>query len=100
MLIDTNQIVQKTDLRLKLSQVFARITSGETLFITERGQIKAKIQPIRNKMIDRKKVLREIIGLRKQIDREFRKSGKRVWNSVEIIRKMRNERARRLWNQS
>jgi len=54
MLIDHNSLVQKTELRQNLAQILARVYKDETLFISDRGAVKAKITLIESKA-DKKK---------------------------------------------
>ncbi len=96
MLIDTDQIIQLTDLRSRLSEIIDAVYQGKTFIVTEKGKIKARIIPAQNS--NKKKRMRlfdEIIELRNKNDEYFKKS-KKVWNSVEVIRKMRNDRTRHI----
>ncbi|OGK23561.1 hypothetical protein A2954_02485 [Candidatus Roizmanbacteria bacterium RIFCSPLOWO2_01_FULL_37_12] len=95
MLIDTNQIIQLTDLRTRLSEIIDAVYQGKSFIITEKGRIKAKIIPADLTEKKRKRELfKEITELRKKNDSYFKKSKGKVWNSVEVIRKMRDDRTK------
>lgn len=96
MLIDTNQIIQLTDLRLRLSEIINAVYEGKTFIVTEKGKIRAKIIPAETVEKDRRhRLVAEINQIRRKNDHYFTKS-KKVWNSVDVIRKMRDERTRHL----
>jgi antitoxin (DNA-binding transcriptional repressor) of toxin-antitoxin stability system len=97
MLIDTKQIVPITDLRLRLTEIIDAAYAGKTFYVSERGKITAKITAAEVAEKERRlKLLKEIEKLRGEIDQRLKKSKKKVWNSVEVIRKMRQERTKHL----
>jgi prevent-host-death family protein len=97
MLIDTKQIVPITDLRLRLSKIIEAVENGSSFFIAKKGKIKAKIVSAQSDEKERRlRLFEEITQLRKKNDEYYKKS-KKVWNSVELIRKMREDRTKHLF---
>lgn len=97
MLIDTKQIIPVTDLRLRLKEILNAAYAGETFYISERGKIKVKITAVEIAEKEKRlKLLKEIEKLREEIDERLKSSKKKVWTSVEVIRKMRQERTKHL----
>ncbi|OGK10204.1 hypothetical protein A2767_02015 [Candidatus Roizmanbacteria bacterium RIFCSPHIGHO2_01_FULL_35_10] len=92
MLIDTNQIIQLTDLRSRLSEIIDAVYQGKSFIITEKGKIKARIIPTLEKSND---VFDRIEKIATRIDKHLKKKTK-VWNSVDLIRKMRQNRTKHL----
>lgn len=90
MLIDTNQIIQLTDLRLRLSEIIDAVYRGKSFIVTEKGKIKAKLIPMQEKNTE---VFTRIDQIAARIDKQLRMK-KKVWNSVELIRKMREDRTK------
>lgn len=96
MLIDTKQIIPVTQFRLRLSEIIDSVYHGHSFIISEKGKIKAKISPPEEaKQQDRRYLLEEIRKIREKNDRYYRKA-KKVWNSVDMIRKMRKERIKHI----
>lgn len=93
MLIDTNQIVQKTDLRLRLSEIIEEVyRKGKTYIIADRGSIKGKITPVSENKKAQVDLLDQINKLRQENDRYFSKTKSKGWISVKLIRKLRQNR--------
>jgi antitoxin (DNA-binding transcriptional repressor) of toxin-antitoxin stability system len=46
MLINTNQVVTKTDLRMNLAEILAAVKNGEEKIVSERGRIIARMTPV------------------------------------------------------
>lgn len=97
MLIDHNSIVQKTDLRQNFAQILSRVYKGETLFISDRGNVRAKITLVENNADKMEKVERMMKELQK-IRNQLSESGWGKEDSVAMIRKMRKERSQYLFN--
>ena len=95
MLIDTKQIIPLTQLRLRLSQIIDAVEQGRSFVITEKGKIKAKILPPEKKEEEADLMLEELKKLRKENDRYYKRA-KKVWSSVQLVRKMREERTKHL----
>jgi prevent-host-death family protein len=91
MLIDHNNLVQKTELRQNLAQILARVYKGDTLYISDRGAIKAKITLIENKVDKKKKIekmMKDLNIIRDQLaDTDFAKL-----DTTAFIRQERDKR--------
>lgn len=97
MLIDHNSIVQKTELRQNFAQILARVYKGDTLFISDRGTVKAKITLIEHK-IDKEKKIKKLMGDLKTIREQLASVDWGKEDSTAIIRKMRDERSQYLFD--
>ncbi|MDP4011317.1 MAG: type II toxin-antitoxin system prevent-host-death family antitoxin [Candidatus Roizmanbacteria bacterium] len=95
MLIDHNNLVQKTELRQNLAQILARVYKGDTLFISDRGTVKAKITLVESK-IDKKKKIKKIMKELNKIRDQLADVGWGKEDSTMAIRKMREERSQYL----
>ena len=95
MLIDHNNLVQKTELRQNLAQILARVYQGDTLFISDRGTVKAKITLIEHK-IDKKKKIEKFMKELNTIRNQLADVGWGKEDSAVTIRKMRDERSKYL----
>ncbi|PIZ66801.1 hypothetical protein CO051_03970 [Candidatus Roizmanbacteria bacterium CG_4_9_14_0_2_um_filter_39_13] len=95
MLIDHNNLVQKTELRQNLAQILARVYKGDTLFISDRGTVKAKITLVESE-IDKKKKIKKIMKELNKIRDQLADVGWGKEDSTMAIRKMREERSQYL----
>ncbi|MDA1317189.1 MAG: hypothetical protein O3B87_04150 [bacterium] len=95
MLIDHNNLVQKTELRQNLAQILARVYKGDTLYISDRGAVKAKITLVESK-VDKKKKIEKIMKDLDKIRNQLAGTGWGKEDAATTIRKMRDERSRYL----
>ena len=97
MLIDHNNLVQKTELRQNLAQILARVYKGDTLFISDRGTVKAKITLIESNVDKKKKiekVMKDLNIIRDQLaETDFAKT-----DTTAFIRNEREKRSDYLYN--
>lgn len=93
MLIDTRQIVTKSELRENLGKILMLAEKGKEMIISDRGKLIAKVTPFKKKN-KRKKVSP------KEVDKfmaEMKKLGEKLsrqnpnFDSVKAIREMRRE---------
>lgn len=94
MLINTNQIIDLTTLRLGLGQFVDEANMGKTFLISDKGKIKAAIVPSLSQAIDQQDLARRFEEIQKRAAREAK--GKKGWDSTKIIRKMRDDRTKYL----
>ena len=97
MLIDHNSIVQKTDLRQNFAQILSRVYKGETLFISDRGNVRAKITVINSKT-DKKESVEKMMRDLQKIRSQLAKAGWGKENSTTMVRSMRKERSQYLFD--
>lgn len=86
MLINTNQVITKTDLRMNLAEILAAVKSGEEKIVSERGKIIARMIPV-TKKIKNTKLLKEYEQLRKRLSKYTSDI-----DSTQFIRQMRDSR--------
>ncbi|MBU1085451.1 MAG: type II toxin-antitoxin system prevent-host-death family antitoxin [Candidatus Beckwithbacteria bacterium] len=86
MLINTNQVVTKTDLRMNLAEIMAAVKNGEEKIISERGKIIARMTPVK-KSKKNSNLIREYESLSKKLSKYSSKL-----DSTAFVRKMRDER--------
>lgn len=89
MLIDTEQIVTKTQLRDNLTKILALVKKGKELVVSDRGQLIAKMSPINRKKVNPSQVnkfMAEVEQLRKKLSRQNPN-----FDSVKALREMRRE---------
>lgn len=94
MLIDTKQIVPKTNLRQKLNAFIKEVKKGKTFVISDRGEIVAVLsspQGFEGKTFLKENLLEETVKLAMRIDRS-----KPRWESLPALKKLRQERIRQL----
>lgn len=95
MLIETKQIVTKTQLRRGLNRFLDEVKRGRPLLVTDRGQIITRLMPawydLESRVDQRRDLLRETINLAQKM------SGlSKNWQSLKALKKSRQERLRRL----
>ena len=89
MLIDTKQIITKTELREDLTQALMLVEKGQELMISDRGKIKAKLAPVTTDGSQGKRIstlLSDIKKLRKEISAE-----NPDFNSLKALKEVRAE---------
>lgn len=95
MLIDTKQIVTKTQLRRGLNRFLEEVKKGRPLLVTDRGQIISRLVPVGNDLEDRtdrrSDLLRETISLAQKMS-----GSSKNWQSLRALKKGRQERSQRL----
>lgn len=97
MLIDTKNIINLTDLRQTLGQVIDEVELGRIKYISKKGKIKAIIAPSSfvQETVDRSEIFKRLKILQRKIDKQLR-GKKKIWKSEEVVRKMRDERTKKL----
>lgn len=88
MLINTNQLISLMDLRYKAGDLVAKAKSGMTFYVTDKGNIMAKLTPV-NDIYQQKSVFDRMDALIKKASK-LKFTDKR--DSTEIIREMRDTR--------
>jgi len=86
MLINTNQVITKTDLRINLAEILAAVKGGEEKIVSERGKIIAKMIPV-TKKAKNNKLMAEYEQLRKKLSKYTSDI-----DSTQFIRQMRDSR--------
>ncbi len=86
MLINTNQVVTKTDLRMNLAEILTAVKGGEEKIVSERGKIVAKVVPVKKKN-EGEDLLKEA----KELAKSLSKYTSRV-DSTTFVRQMRDNR--------
>lgn len=86
MLINTSQVVTKTDLRINLAEILAAVKGGEEKIVSERGKIIAKMIPV-TKKAKGENLLKEAKELAKSLSKYTSKV-----DSTTFIRQMRDNR--------
>lgn len=96
MLIDTNQIVPKTDFRHNLNLFIEKVREGETFVISDRGLIVAVVSPSSkldaHDSTETTELLSETIKLAEKIDAKTASK----WNSLTALKKNRKQRLKYL----
>jgi len=64
MLIDHNNIIQKTNLRQNLASILSRVYKGDIIYISDRGLIKALIKPVEKNDKKTKKGQRNYVSIK------------------------------------
>lgn len=90
MLIDHNNLVQKTNLRQNLSEVIERVYQGETIYISDRGVICAQISPFGDLSRSKKKEVK-LFALQKELQDELKSTKVASTDTTAFIRKERNK---------
>jgi len=90
MLIDTKQIITKTQLRENLSEILMLVNQGKKMMVSDRGKLVAKMTPIKEeKSVKEKEVdtfMAEMKALREKLSRQNPN-----FDSVKAIREIRRE---------
>lgn len=94
MLINTNQLISLMDLRYKAGDFVAKAKSGMTFYVTDKGNIMAKLSPVVNS-INQKSVFDRMDALIKRSS-NLKFSDNR--DSTITIREMRDQRSKYLLN--
>lgn len=89
MLIDHKNLIQKTNLRQNLSEVIDRVYQGETIFISDRGRICAKIVPFDTILTHKKET--KLIALQKELRDQLQNEEITKTDTTEFIRNERNK---------
>ena len=94
MLINTNQLISLMDLRTKAGDFVTKAKSGMTFYVTDKGNIMAKLSPVIN-ISNQKSVFDRMDALIKR-SANLKFSDNR--DSTIIIREMRDQRSEYLLN--
>lgn len=94
MLINTNQLVSLVDLRNKAGDLVTKAKSGMTFYVTDKGNIMAKLSPV-NDIYQQKNVFDRMDALIKKASK-LKFTDNR--DSTIIIREMRDQRSEYLLN--
>jgi antitoxin (DNA-binding transcriptional repressor) of toxin-antitoxin stability system len=88
MLIDTNQIITKTQLRKNLTDILMLVREGKELIVSDRGELVAKMSPIMAKKKTRNvsQFMAEVKQLREKLSRQNPN-----FDSLKSLREMRRE---------
>lgn len=88
MLIDTKQIITKTEFRESLTDLLMLVKKGKKFLVSDRGELIAKIIPIKAKKKDKEvsDFMAEMKKLREELSRKNPN-----FDSVKALRKMRRE---------
>ncbi len=90
MLVDTKQIITKTQLRENLSKLLLMVyKSGQELIVSDRGKMVVKLTPVvepEEKGNDTGAFLSEVKNIRKKLSRKNPK-----FDSLEALKEVRNE---------
>jgi len=89
MLIDTKQIVTKTELRENLTNILMRVENGKEMMISDRGRIKAKLIPVEGKIKTKDEVDKFMAEVKQLGEKLSRKNPN--FDSVKALREMRRE---------
>ena len=90
MLVDTRQIITKSQLRKNLTEVLTLVKKGEQMIISDRGKLVGKILPVEQKVRADKRVSDNFFaGLRKLRKKLSQKNPD--FDSVKAIRAIRKE---------
>lgn len=103
MLIDTNSIIQMTDLRQNLSKISKRVKRGEKLYVSDRGDLCMQLLPVapsitpynfteKSKTERAEKTVDEI----EELAQRLAAKGFGKWNSLKAIKKQREDRTKHL----
>jgi len=87
MLINTNHIITKTDLRMNLAEVLAAVKNGEEKIVSERGKIIARMTPVVKKTKKSSSLIKEYELLRKELSKYTSNV-----DSTTFVRQMRDSR--------
>jgi len=89
MLIDTKQIVTKTELRENLTSILMLVDRGKELMISDRGKIKVKLTPVREGKKNRRSVDQFMAAVNK-LGRKLSRQNPH-FDSVKALREIRRE---------
>jgi prevent-host-death family protein len=87
MLIDTRQIVSKTELRDNFNSLLKEVYNGRELFVTDRGKPIIKLSSVKQAEVSPEKLLKRM----KKTASDLKDYGSDV-DSTEFIRNMRDSR--------
>lgn len=98
MLINTQQIVNITDMRGMLGNIVERAEHGEMYLISKKGSIKAALVPLSfvEKKYEKENVMDRIVSVRSGIDNDLKTTKNTVRDSTDVIREQREARSRML----
>ncbi|HUS60185.1 MAG TPA: hypothetical protein VMX76_02270 [Nevskiaceae bacterium] len=88
MLIDTSQIITKTQLRKDLTDILMLVRGGKELIVSDRGELVAKMSPVmvKKKTSDVGQFMAEVKQLREKLSRQNPN-----FDSLKSLREMRRE---------
>ena len=89
MLIDTKQIITKTQLRENLAKILMLVAKGQELMISDRGKIKAKLMPVKESSENQDEVEKFMAEVKKLGEKLSSKNPN--FDSVKALREMRKE---------
>lgn len=96
MLIDIRQLISLTKLRQQTATTLGQVKQGQKFWISDRGKVVAVLSPVEKPTISREEAFKKIQQLQKRMDQAGNRSKGKIWNSTEAIRKMRDERSKKL----
>lgn len=89
MLIDTRQIITKTQLRESLTDILMLVRGGRELIVSERGKLVVKMSPMKKRKVkfdEVDKFMAEVKQLGEKLSRQNPN-----FDSVKALREMRKE---------
>lgn len=91
MIIDSEHIIKKTDLRQNLASVMSRVIKGDKIFVSHRGNVVAVISSL-NVPIEPSEHSQKVIAQQKELRKLFSQSRLASTDTTEFIRNQRNRR--------
>jgi len=89
MLIDTRQVVTKTQLRENLTKILMLVEKGKELIVSDRGELIARMTPIKEKKAKPDEVAKFMAEVKQFGEKLSRQNPN--FDSVRAIREMRRE---------
>jgi len=90
MLIDTKQIITKTQLRENLSEILMLVNQGKKMMVSDRGKLVAKMIPIKEKKSVKEKEADTFMAEMKRLGEKLSRQNPN-FDSVKAIREIRRE---------
>lgn len=89
MLIDTKQIVTKTQLRENLTDMLMLVRKGRELVVSDRGKLVVKMSPMKKRKVKSDEVDKFMVEVRRLGEKLSRQNPN--FDSVKALREMRKE---------
>ncbi len=89
MLIDTKQVITKTQLRENLANILMLVKRGREMLISDRGKLVVKMVPIKGQILEPDEVDKFMAELRQLGEKLSRQNPN--FDSVKALREMRRE---------
>ena len=90
MLIDTRQIITKSQLRKNLSEILMLVNMGKRMMISDRGKLIVKIVPVKERLKTKKEKTDSFITELKKLKKTLSRKNPN-FDSVKEIRAIRRE---------